>query len=329
MLMAESASAQLALVSTTGTAGSPVYNYDVTVTNTGTTPIGTFWMGWMPGFDFLPTKPSSVSSPSGWTDTITGSGNSFDGAAIEWVASSNPIAPGESKSDFDFSTADSPAALAANSPTHPASPTLTSFVYGGAPFSDAGFSFVVAPAAVTPPTNTTPTTIALVSPTPSAKSGDSVTLTATVTPSTQGAAPTGTVCFATGGTSLGSALLQGNGTATLTTSALPAGSDPVVATYSGDTTYSGSTSAALVETVVASASLTPSVAKSTLPAALVSGAAAKGAATLSVTNQSGAAAKGKVMLAVFASTTGAIDGSSILLGQLAKNLNVGVGKPLT
>lgn len=327
--MAESASAQLTLLSTSGTAGNPVYNYDVTVTNTGTTSLGTFWMGWMPGQDFLPSTPGAVSSPSGWTSTLTGSGNNLDGTAIEWVASSNPIAPGQSLGGFDFSTKDSPQSLAANSPSHPASPALTSFVYGGAPFSDAGFTFVVSPAPVTPPTNTTPTNTSLASSAPSANSGDSVKLTATVTPSTSGAAPTGTVSFALGGTALGSAPLQTDGTATLTTTTLPAGSDSIVATYSGDGAYAGSSSNPFVESIVGAPSLNASITKSTLPDALVSGTAAKGAVTLSVVNQSGATVKGKATTAVYASMTGGIDGSSILLGQVTKTLNVPAGKAAT
>src|SRR5206468_5637695 len=60
------ATAQLKLLSTTGTTQSPVYHYDITVTDTGSTNVGTFWFGWIPGFNFLPATPSAASSPSGW-----------------------------------------------------------------------------------------------------------------------------------------------------------------------------------------------------------------------------------------------------------------------
>ena len=71
----------------------------------------------------------------------------------------------------------------------------------------------------------------------SIQQGQSVTLTATVTSTQAGTpAPTGTVAFVSGNLSLGSAPLA-NGVAQVTTSALPAGTDAVTATYSGDVNY--------------------------------------------------------------------------------------------
>ncbi len=79
--------------------------------------------------------------------------------------------------------------------------------------------------------------------------GESVTLTATVTPDGTGsAAPTGSVTFFSGTTSLGSEPIS-NGVATLSTSALPAGTDAITAKYGGDTNYGSSTSAATTVTV--------------------------------------------------------------------------------
>ena len=80
-----------------------------------------------------------------------------------------------------------------------------------------------------------------------------VTLTATVTGAGP-TSPTGTVSFTYGTTSLGSAPIA-NGQATLTTTALPAGSDQVTATYSGDATYAGST-ASHTQVVTAIATVT-------------------------------------------------------------------------
>src|SRR5262249_34341570 len=102
-LLSESASAQLSLVSTSGS----TFNYSITVTNTGTTNIGTFWFSWVPDEDFLPSVPSNVANPTGWSSSITGTANSVDGSAIEWVATTNPITPGHSLSGFNFSSADS------------------------------------------------------------------------------------------------------------------------------------------------------------------------------------------------------------------------------
>jgi autotransporter-associated beta strand protein len=79
--------------------------------------------------------------------------------------------------------------------------------------------------------------------------GQSVTFTATVAavaPSTGSA--TGMVTFLDGTTSLGSALLSG-GTARLSVSDLVVGSHTITAVYGGDDNFSGSTSAALAQTV--------------------------------------------------------------------------------
>ena len=74
--------------------------------------------------------------------------------------------------------------------------------------------------------------------------GQPVTFTATVS----GFAPTGTVTFFAGGTSLGTRTLTG-GTATLTTSSLSVGSHSIRAEYTGDVNNAPSTSAILIQNV--------------------------------------------------------------------------------
>jgi uncharacterized repeat protein (TIGR03803 family) len=78
-----------------------------------------------------------------------------------------------------------------------------------------------------------------------------VTLTATVMRTTGSGVPSGTVTFAVGTTVLGKAGLNDAGVATLTASSkgVPAGTYPVVATYSGDANDISSASAALDVTV--------------------------------------------------------------------------------
>jgi Bacterial Ig-like domain (group 3)/FG-GAP-like repeat/FG-GAP repeat len=78
--------------------------------------------------------------------------------------------------------------------------------------------------------------------------GQLVTFTATVSPSTTGT-PTGTVSFLDGTNSLGSSLLNGNGIAMLSTSALSAGTHSIAAAYSGDTNFKASTSPVLSQAV--------------------------------------------------------------------------------
>jgi hypothetical protein len=73
-------------------------------------------------------------------------------------------------------------------------------------------------------------------------------ITFTVTVSSAGGTPTGTVGFADGTSSLGTATLTG-GTTSLTIPSLSAGPHPIQAAYSGDTSFASSVSAAVVEQV--------------------------------------------------------------------------------
>jgi uncharacterized protein (TIGR03437 family) len=83
-------------------------------------------------------------------------------------------------------------------------------------------------------TNTTTTLTSSNNPSPS---GQAVKFTAAVSPSPA----TGTVTFLDGSTVLGSGVVTG-GTATLTTAALSVGDHSIIATYSGDANYRGSSS---------------------------------------------------------------------------------------
>ena len=93
---------------------------------------------------------------------------------------------------------------------------------------------------------TTTTTLSS-SPNPSTF-GQAVVLTAVVT-TTGSTTPTGKVKFHNGAKSLGPATLDVSGTATLTVTKLPIGSDSLTATYEGDSSNSQSTSAVVVQTV--------------------------------------------------------------------------------
>lgn len=80
-------------------------------------------------------------------------------------------------------------------------------------------------------------------------SGQSVTFTATVSPTAPGAGtPTGTVTFKDGGTTLGTGTLSG-GIATYTASALTVASHSITAVYGGNTNFLTSTSSTLTQTV--------------------------------------------------------------------------------
>lgn len=93
-------------------------------------------------------------------------------------------------------------------------------------------------------------TTTLTSSASSAYTGSSVTLTATVT---AGGSPvsTGTVAFYDGATVLGSAALSSEGVATLTTSALPVGTETLTASYAASAEFLASTSAPITVTILA------------------------------------------------------------------------------
>jgi hypothetical protein len=119
------------------------YRYDLTLSNTGTTTIGTYWFAWVPGAGFLSVAPSDISSPTGWSDNVTNGG-----AAVQWVTSSSLLAPGTSVSGFSFESTETPTQLAQPFPgpgVGKGDIVSTSFVYIAAPFADPGLQFVTGP----------------------------------------------------------------------------------------------------------------------------------------------------------------------------------------
>ncbi len=92
------------------------------------------------------------------------------------------------------------------------------------------------------------------SPAGSVSFGQAVTVTATVK-ATSGT-PTGTVQFAVNGINSGSAVTLTNGTASVTLTGLPAGTNTVTATYSGDNTFASSTGTVLSIVVTPAATTT-------------------------------------------------------------------------
>jgi hypothetical protein len=117
----------------------------------------------------------------------------------------------------------------------------------------------------------------------SAANGVSVPLTATVA-STAGV-PAGSVTFYSGSTSLGVGTLNGSGVATLSTTALPAGTDVTTATYVAAGNFAGSNSAE-VTIIVSGRPVEPAGANYTMaasPTTLTIAAGASGKTTLSIT----------------------------------------------
>jgi hypothetical protein len=144
-----------------GTPQGSDYNYTVTLNNTGTTSIGTLWFAWVPsGNNFLATQPLTVNAPAGWYGYVTNNGPG-DGYGIEWYAYSSiyNLAAGQSLSTFSFESADTPASLEGSSLYYPGTPTTTSVVFSGTPFSGAELQFV---ASVSPTSVPEPSSLALV-----------------------------------------------------------------------------------------------------------------------------------------------------------------------
>ena len=142
------AGSALAVTSASGfinyTQAGDVFTYDITLRNTGTTNVGTFWYAWIPAEDYLPIAPSSIVSPSGWTFTQTHAGGS--GYGLRWVATAgNSLTSGNSMSGFIFKTTTTPAELLGNSVFYPNTPVGTSWVYENGPFSGGSQQFVVNP----------------------------------------------------------------------------------------------------------------------------------------------------------------------------------------
>ena len=142
-----SAEATYTSVSDPNTPG--VYDYSLTLKNTGSTSIGTFWFAWIPGGDFLAPVPTDVTQPAGWGDKVL---TSAQGTSLQWTTSSALLLAGQSLSGFNFDSTETPAQLLGLVPSGPGAgdPVTTAFVYIGAPFADPGQQFVATAATPEP-----------------------------------------------------------------------------------------------------------------------------------------------------------------------------------
>ena len=114
------------------------WQYSLTLQNTGTTPIGTYWFGWVPLYDLLPSMPTNVNSPNGWSGTAAA--DYFGVGSAQWVNTASPLQPGQSMSGFQFTSPDSPSAINGTS-FYAGFPVEQSYVYIGGPETDSGFAF--------------------------------------------------------------------------------------------------------------------------------------------------------------------------------------------
>lgn len=100
-----------------------------------------------------------------------------------------------------------------------------------------------------PAIQTAPTTTTVTSSANPIYLGQPVTFTVNVKETSGSATPTGTVALVMGETTVGTATLDPSGTATITTSSLPAGYDEITAVYAGDSSNQSSNSQMFPETV--------------------------------------------------------------------------------
>jgi hypothetical protein len=111
------------------------FQYTFTLNNTGSTPIGTFWLGWTPAslfgfpYDLLPSNPTVASSPTGWSGLSVRDG--IGGYAVEWYDLGTPLSSGNSLTSFTITTPDSPTTVAGASLLGSTYPVSTSWVYMG------------------------------------------------------------------------------------------------------------------------------------------------------------------------------------------------------
>ncbi len=183
-------------------------------------------------------NPATVNQPVTYTATVTGQYGGVPGGAVAFMQGTPattwgtaPLVNGQATISTAFSTqgSDPITAVYLGSSTYQTSTSavLTETVNG---------------------TQNVTTTTALVSSAHPSNFNQPVVFTATVTPAS-GAIPDGEiVTFYNGANTLGTGATTG-GMATLTTSALPVGTNAITATYSGDSTYQSSTSHVVKQTV--------------------------------------------------------------------------------
>jgi Bacterial Ig-like domain (group 3) len=197
-------------------------------------------------------------TPAATTTTVSSSLNpSTAGASVTFGASvTATTGSGTPTGTVTFKDGDNSlgtAALSSGQAVYPTSALAVgthdiTAVYGGdADFVQSTSSSLMQIVNQAPPAPTSTTTAVSSSKNPSTY-GDSVTFTATVTPTTGSGTPTGTVTFWDGTAILGTAPLT-SGHASYLTSALSVGDHSIVAAYLGDSYYSRGNSTILTQIV--------------------------------------------------------------------------------
>jgi hypothetical protein len=114
----------------TATPNGANWDYDITLHNTGSVNIETFWFAWIPGYDYLPSSPTVTGTPTSWTTFIENLPNT-NRYSIEFydTGTSNPLTSGNSSSAFQFTSPDSPTTLQGSGTF--GLPDTYSYIYSG------------------------------------------------------------------------------------------------------------------------------------------------------------------------------------------------------
>lgn len=130
---AQSASAQI----TGQSLGGGNFNYTLTLDNTGSSSLETFWFAWnIYDYDFMTVSPTSIVPASGWGDSVSIN----NGYGIEFTTSTSPLAAGHTL-QFSFDSTMTPTQMSGNNP-YWGYPVGTSYVSIGSGFSGSYTSFV-------------------------------------------------------------------------------------------------------------------------------------------------------------------------------------------
>jgi hypothetical protein len=101
-----SSHAQSASATISGTLVGGTYDYTITLKNTGTYNLNSFWYGWIQFQNDLPSNPTLPANSLGWANTLSGN-------SIMWANSTGTaLAPGQSGT-FTFDSTSTPAQMTA------------------------------------------------------------------------------------------------------------------------------------------------------------------------------------------------------------------------
>jgi len=101
-----SSHAQSASATISGVLVGSTYDYTITLQNTGTFNLNSFWYGWIQFQDDLPSNPTLAANSLGWANTLSAN-------SIQWVNSTGTaLAPGQSGT-FTFDSTSTPAQMTA------------------------------------------------------------------------------------------------------------------------------------------------------------------------------------------------------------------------